>query len=82
MDPQRPVVDDRVGPGTGDQLLVGDRLAGAFDKREENVQGSAAEAQRLPVVEQHPLRGDQPERSEDEGFIIHGGTVLPARGFI
>ena len=28
-------------------------------------------AQRLPVVEQHSLRRDQPERSEGEGLLIH-----------
>jgi hypothetical protein len=65
-----------------DQLFLGDRFAGVLDQRGQNVERTTSEAQRLPVVEQHSLRRDQPERSEDEGFVIHGGTVLPTRGFI
>ena len=28
----------------------------------------------ITLVEQNSLRRNQPERSEDEGFVIHGGT--------
>ena len=82
MDPQGAVVDDRIGPGARDQLFLGDRLAGVLDQCDQNVERTTTEAQRLPIVEQRSLRRDQPERSEDEGFVIHGGTALPARGFI
>src|SRR5205807_389243 len=44
MNPKRTLVDNRIGPGAGDQLILAYRLAGAFDKRDEDVQGSAAEA--------------------------------------
>ncbi len=44
MDPKRSLIDDRIGPGAGDQLILADRLAGAFDERDEDVQGPAAEA--------------------------------------
>jgi len=49
-------------------------LTGAFDERDQNIESAAAEAQRLPVIEQHPLRGDQLERPEDEALVIHGGA--------
>ena len=70
MDPQRALVDDRVGPGTGDELLFWERLARAFDQRDQNVECAAAEAQRLPFAEQHSLRWGQSERPEDEGLVI------------
>jgi len=34
MDPQRTLVDDRIGPGARDQLILPDGLAGAFNKRD------------------------------------------------
>jgi hypothetical protein len=60
MNPQSRFVDDRIGPGAGDDLGLADRFAGAFDQRNEDIQRAAAEAQRLPVLEQQALRGDQP----------------------
>ena len=33
MDPERTVVDDRIGPRAGDEPILVDRLAGAFDQR-------------------------------------------------
>jgi hypothetical protein len=65
-----------------DRLFSGDSFAGVLDQRDQNVERTTTEAQRLAIVEQHSLRRDQPERSEDEGFVIHGGAVLPAHGFI
>jgi hypothetical protein len=44
VNPQRSLVNDRIGPGARDQLILADGLAGAFDKRNEDVQGPAAEA--------------------------------------
>src|SRR5262249_7226036 len=82
MDPERGLFDESAPASPGGPLLFRDRLAGAFDQCDQNVERTTTEAHRLLVVEQHSLRRDQPERSEDEGFVIHGGTVLPARGFI
>ena len=76
MDPERTFVHNRIGPSAGDQLVLVDRLAGALNKRDEDVQSPAAEVQRLPVLEQHALRGDQLERSEGESFLIHREIVL------
>ena len=82
MDPQGAVVDDRIGPGAGDQLFLGDRFAGVLDQCDQNVERTTTEAQRLPIVEQHSLRRDQPERSEGEGFFfIHRGIVLKCSPF-
>src|SRR6266404_6156816 len=76
MGPQGPLVDRCVRPGASDQLILADGLAGALNERDENVQSSAAEAQRFPVLEQNALGGDQAERSEGEGSFIHRGIVL------
>jgi hypothetical protein len=82
VDPQGALVDNRIGPGASDEMLPRERLAGMFDKRDQDVERAAAQAQRLSVVEHRPLCGDQPKRSEDEGFVTHSGAVLPAHGFI
>ena len=42
MNPQAPLVDDRVWPGARDQQILVNCLAGALNKRDENIQGSAA----------------------------------------
>ena len=71
MDPERTFVDDRIGPCAGDEPILVDRLAGAFDERDQNIESAAAEAQRLPVIKQRPLSRNQLERSEGEGLFIH-----------
>ena len=45
MDPEGGLFDDRVAPCPGDQLFFRDRLAGALDERNQNVERSAPEAQ-------------------------------------
>ena len=70
VDPQCPLLDDGIGPSAGDELVSGDGVASAFNQRDENVECTAAEAQRLSVFEQHPLLRDQPERAED-GLLTH-----------
>jgi hypothetical protein len=37
MNPERTLVDDRIGPGAGDQLLLSDGLAGALNERNKPV---------------------------------------------
>src|SRR5215471_4212910 len=74
MNPQSPLVDNRIGPGAGDEFVLADRFAGAFDQRYQNIQRPAAEAQRFPVFEQHSLCRDQPQRPEDERLVIHRET--------
>jgi hypothetical protein len=64
------------------ELVLADRLAGALNERDQNVQGSAAEAQRYSVLKQHPLSRNQAERSEGESFFIHRGIVSRTSGFI
>ena len=82
MNPQRALINDRIGPGARYQLILADRLAGAFNQRDENVQRPAAEAQRLSVLEQHALSGNQAKRSESEGFFIHRGRPQGDSHFI
>jgi len=71
MDPEGGLFDDRARPRPGDRLLFRDRLAGALGERRQNVKRASAEAHRFPVLRQHALRGDQPERSEGEDLFIH-----------
>ena len=47
MDPECTVVDDRIGPRAGDEPILVDRLAGAFEQRDQNIESVAAGAQRL-----------------------------------
>ena len=82
MDPQGPLVDDRIRPSAGDQLILVNGLAGAFNQRNKDVQSSAAETQLFPILEQHALRGDQAERSKDEAFFIHRKSSYGAFRFI
>src|SRR4030095_8494154 len=51
--------DERLRPGSGDQLLFADHLAGAFDQSGQNVKGAAAEPHRLllPRAEAVALHG-------------------------
>jgi hypothetical protein len=51
MDPQGTVVYDRIRPGVGDELVLGDRFAGVLDQCGQNVKRTITEAQRLPIVE-------------------------------
>ena len=76
MNPERTLVDHGIGPRARDEFVFVDRLAGAFDKRDEYVQSPAAETQRFPILEQHALSRDQAERSEGEGLFIHREIVL------
>ena len=55
-----------------------DRLAGALSERNQEIKRPAAKAQGFPILGQHALGGDEPERSEDEDFFIHRGIVLKA----
>jgi hypothetical protein len=55
MDPKGGLFDDRIGPCPGDQLFFRDCLASALDERNQNVECSAPEAQRLPVLEKYAL---------------------------
>jgi hypothetical protein len=48
MNPERTVVDDRIGPRAGDELIPVYRLAGAFDERDQDIESAAAEPQRFP----------------------------------
>src|ERR1700758_5029629 len=50
MDPEGGLFDDRVRSSPRDQLFFRDRLAGALDERNQNVEGSAPEAQGFPVL--------------------------------
>ena len=82
MDPESGLFDDRVGPSPGNQLFFGDRLAGALDQRNQNIERTASETQRFPVLEERALSRDQPERSEGEDFFIHRAIVLKSCSFV
>src|SRR5260370_5471470 len=64
--------DERLRPGSGDQLLLADHLAGAFDQSSQNVKGAAAEPHRLVALEQEPLRCKEPVRAKRDRLSVHG----------
>ena len=65
--------DERLRPGSGDQLLLADHLAGAFDQSGQDVEGAAAEPHWLVALEQEPLRCKEPERAKRDRVSVHGG---------
>jgi hypothetical protein len=70
--------NDRARPSPRHQPFFRDRLAGALGQRSQNIKRAAPEAQEFPVLGQHALRGDQPERPEGEDFFIHRAIVSRA----
>jgi hypothetical protein len=72
MDPQGTLFDHRVGPDATNQLVPEDRFASAFAQSDQDFKRAAAEAQRLSILEQDALGGDESKRPEDETLIIHG----------
>jgi hypothetical protein len=50
MDPEGGLFDDRAWPSPCNQLLFGDRLAGPFDQRNQDLKRAAPEAQWFPVL--------------------------------
>ncbi len=64
--------DVRLRPGSRDQLLLADHLAGALDQSGQDVEGAAAEPHRLVALEQKPLRCKEPKRPERDRVSVHG----------
>jgi hypothetical protein len=53
-------------PGSGDQLLLADHLAGKFDERAQDVKGAADEPHRLVALEEEPLLRQQVKGPEGD----------------
>jgi hypothetical protein len=68
-------LDERLRPGSSDQLLLADHLARAFDQRGENVKGAAAETHRFIPLEQEPLPCKKPERAKRDCISVHGAGL-------
>ena len=66
--------DEGFRPGSGDQLLLADHLAGALDQSGQDVEGAAAEPHRLVALEQEPLRCEEPERAKRDRASVHGAA--------
>src|SRR5882724_11774404 len=64
--------DEGLRPGSGDELLLADHLAGALDQRGQDVEGAAAEPHRLVAFEQEALRCVKSERAKRDRNSIHG----------
>jgi hypothetical protein len=67
--------DECLRPGSGDQLLFADHLAGAFDQSSQDVKSPAAEPHRLVALEQEPLRCKEPVRAKRDCVFVHEGRV-------
>jgi hypothetical protein len=79
MDPEGGLFDDRAGPRPRDQLFFGDRLAGAFDERNQNIERAATDPQGLAILEKDAPSGGQPKRPEGEDVFIHRGSIASSR---
>jgi hypothetical protein len=66
IDPQVRLLDEGPGPDYRDQLLLGDHFPGAGYEGDEDVQGAAADPNRLAVAQQQALRTVERERTEPE----------------
>jgi len=51
-------------PYARDQLFLADELAGAFEQRDENIEGTTADLDRLAVLGEQPLHREHAERAE------------------
>jgi hypothetical protein len=66
------IFDKCLGPGSGNQFLLVNHLAGVFDQGGEDVKGATAEPHRVLALEQEPLRCKQPKWSKSDRAAIHG----------
>src|SRR5277367_1016623 len=80
--------DERLRPGSGDQLLLADDLAGTFDQCRQDVEGAAAEPHWLVALQQQPLSCKEPIWAKRDRSCVHGAaprfsllyTILPSWG--
>src|SRR6266481_1742213 len=63
--------DVRFRPGSRDQFLSANYLAGALDQSRQNVEGAAAEPHRLVALEQKPLHWKEPKRPKRDRVSVH-----------
>ncbi len=69
MDPEVGVLDEGAGPDPGDEIILADQLAGVLDQGDEDVEGAAAEPDRLVALQEELLCRDQMERPERHGLL-------------
>jgi hypothetical protein len=74
LDFQIRFVHERGWPGSGDQLLLADHLAGAFDQSGQDVEGAAAKPHWLVALEQEPLRCEEPVWAKRDRAYVHGAA--------
>lgn len=79
MDFQVAAVDERIWPHTCHQLILADKLTRAFDQRDQQIEGAAAETKRFVGFQQEPLRRKETEVAERYG-MPGGGAILVRRG--
>ena len=83
MHPEIRLLDENVRPRPGDEFLLADDLAGAFDQSVQNVECPTAEPNGCIALQQHALRRKEPERPESEDLsagvrrIAHSGPFTP-----
>src|SRR5271156_5198498 len=72
------LLNKEVRPNPGDQLVLADQLAGAFDERGQDVESTAAEPHRPPILEQEaPCRSPAERAKRDRAFIHEPPGHLP-----
>jgi hypothetical protein len=55
VNPEAALLHNHIGPDSRHQFLVADDFPGAFDQRDQNVQGTAATLDRRSVPQQAPF---------------------------
>jgi len=64
---------ERCWPGAGNQVVLADHLARAFDQRGQDVERAAAESHPVAALEQKPLCRKKPKRAKGDRVSVHGG---------
>ncbi len=66
VDPKVALLDERIRPHAGDQVILADDLPGSTDQGNEDVQGASADRDLLFALEQELLRRQQTEWAKYE----------------
>src|SRR5712675_367742 len=79
VDPEAPLLDGYVRPDVVHQLLLCDHLTRTLGKVDQDVEGPAAQGQRLTVTPEHPLAARKLERTELQLHMNRGAMHASAK---
>src|SRR5262249_52652047 len=76
MNAQIPLFDDGIGPHAGDQIFPADGFVGALGQRDQDIQCTASDADRLAILQKQLLRWKQPKWPERNPMVGRSGRVI------